>query len=69
MGKETLQRNSFAEVLINKKGDVLGKGFQDKIQFSDNRSQTVTIDFDDYVGEVVMLDTEVIHLLLARKII
>jgi hypothetical protein len=45
----------------------LGSGFEEKAVFSSARSQTITLDFKSAVGEVVVLDGNVIHLLIARK--
>lgn len=47
--------------------EVLKRGFEEKSQFKTDRTETLTLDFSKYIGEVVLLDDEVIHLLIARK--
>ena len=47
--------------------DVLKRGFEEKSQYKDDRTETLTLDFSKYIGEVTLLDDEVVHLLIARK--
>lgn len=47
--------------------DVLKRGCEEKSQHKDDRAETLTLDFSEYIGEVVLLDGDVVHLLIARK--
>ena len=45
----------------------LERGYEEKSQYKEERTETLTLDFSKYIGEVVLLDNEVIHLLVVRK--
>ena len=48
---------------------VLGRGFEEKVVFEnkDHNIKTVTLNFENYFGEEVLLADEVIHLMIARN--
>lgn len=53
-----------AKEAINK---VMGKEFDEKVIHDSKRTKTITLSIDNFMGEAVILDDQVIHLLLARK--
>ena len=46
---------------------VMEKEFEEKVIHDSFRTKTIALTIDNFMGEVVMLDDQVIHLLLARK--
>jgi len=47
--------------------EVLSRGYQERTQHHEKRTETVTLDFGDCIGEAVSLDDEIIHLFITRK--
>lgn len=47
--------------------DVLGSGFSEKTIIDEKETKTITFAYKDHVGEAVIYNDDVIHLLIARK--
>jgi hypothetical protein len=48
-------------------GKAMGKEFDEKVIHESERTKTITLAIEGFMGEAVILDDQVIHLLLARK--
>lgn len=55
------------DVASKKIKDVLEKGYDEKVIYKDEDTRTVTFEIGKCVGEAVLLNDQVIHLLLSRK--
>ncbi len=47
--------------------DVLSKGFEERLQYEDDRARVLTLQYKGFIGEVVELDEEIIHLFIGRE--
>lgn len=76
VGKETAaisdkdEENVFEykpEVAKKKINDVLDNKFEENIVHEDKNAKTITLDLEGYMGEAVLLNSKIIHLVITRK--